>query len=114
VNSYKILKENIACADIRKMDQDEMGANKFIPVDVVVRNVSPLGKTQGKGLYVKPGIKTGGECSGAPQTRHKPIGKIFKMKVQAVSKAGIKIERLMEENRKIRNQVKKLISIFQG
>jgi len=31
-----------------------------------------------------------------------------------MSKAGIKIERLMEENRKIRNQVKKLISIFQG
>ncbi|MBW1939131.1 MAG: hypothetical protein JRI67_10290, partial [Deltaproteobacteria bacterium] len=30
------------------------------------------------------------------------IGKIFKMKAQAVSKAGIKIERLMEENRKIR------------
>ena len=42
------------------------------------------------------------------------IGKIFKMKAQAVSKAGIKIERLMEENRKIRSQVKKLISIFQG
>ena len=42
------------------------------------------------------------------------IGKIFKMKAQAVSKAGIKIERLMEENRKMRNQVKKLISIFQG
>jgi len=36
------------------------------------------------------------------------------MKAQAVSKAGIKIERLMEEDRKIRNQVKKLISIFQG
>jgi len=34
------------------------------------------------------------------------------MKAQAVSKAAIKIERLMEENRKIRNQVKKLISIF--
>jgi len=31
-----------------------------------------------------------------------------------VSKAGIKIARFMEENRKIRNQVKKLISIFQG
>jgi len=42
------------------------------------------------------------------------IGKIFKMKAQAVSKAGIKIERLMKENRKIRSQVKKLISIFQG
>jgi chromosomal replication initiation ATPase DnaA len=42
------------------------------------------------------------------------IGKIFKMKAQAVSKAGIKIERLMKENRKIRNQVKKLISIFEG
>jgi hypothetical protein len=42
------------------------------------------------------------------------IGKIFKMRAQAVSKAGIKIERLMEENRKIRNKVKKLISIFQG
>jgi chromosomal replication initiation ATPase DnaA len=42
------------------------------------------------------------------------IGKIFKMKAQAVSNAGIKIERLVEENRKIRNQVKKLISIFQG
>ena len=42
------------------------------------------------------------------------IGKILKMNAQAVSKAGIKIERLMEENRKIRSQVKKLISIFQG
>lgn len=42
------------------------------------------------------------------------IGKIFKMKAQAVSKAGIKIERLMEENRKIRSQVNKLISIFEG
>ena len=42
------------------------------------------------------------------------IGKIFKMKAQAVSKAGIKIERLMEENREIRSQVEKLISIFQG
>ena len=42
------------------------------------------------------------------------IGKIFKMKAQAVSKAGIKIERMMKENRKIRGQVKKLISIFQG
>jgi DNA topoisomerase VI subunit B len=40
--------------------------------------------------------------------------KIFKMKAQAVSKAGIKIERFMEENRKIRNKVKELISIFQG
>jgi len=36
------------------------------------------------------------------------------LKAQAVSNAGIKIERLVEENRKIRNQVKKLISIFQG
>jgi hypothetical protein len=36
------------------------------------------------------------------------------MKAQAASKAGTKIERLMEENRKIRSQVKKLISIFQG
>jgi hypothetical protein len=36
------------------------------------------------------------------------------MKAQAVSKASIKIERLMEENRKIRNQVNKLISIFEG
>jgi hypothetical protein len=42
------------------------------------------------------------------------IGKIFKMKAQAVNKAGIKIERLMEENRKIRSQVNKLISIFEG
>jgi len=42
------------------------------------------------------------------------IGNIFKMKAQAVSKAGIKIERMMEENRKIRNQVKKLISTFEG
>jgi len=42
------------------------------------------------------------------------VGKIFKMRAQAVSKAGIKIERLMEENRKIRSQVKKLISIFEG
>jgi hypothetical protein len=31
-----------------------------------------------------------------------------------VSRAGIKIERLMEESRKIRSQVKKLISVFQG
>jgi predicted RNA-binding protein len=31
-----------------------------------------------------------------------------------VSKAGIKIETMMKENRKIRGQVKKLISIFQG
>jgi len=38
------------------------------------------------------------------------IGKIFKMKAQAVSKAGIKIERLMKENRKIKSQVNKLIS----
>ena len=38
---------------------------------------------------------------------------LFKMKAQAVSKAGIKIERLMEENREIRSQVKKLI-FFQG
>jgi len=38
----------------------------------------------------------------------------IRRKAQAVSKADIKIERLMEENRKIRNQVKKLISIFQG
>jgi hypothetical protein len=36
------------------------------------------------------------------------------MRAQAVSKAGIKIERLMEENRKIRSQVKKLISTFEG
>ena len=42
------------------------------------------------------------------------IGKIFKMRAQAVSKAGIKIERMMKENRKIRGQVKKLISTFQG
>ena len=42
------------------------------------------------------------------------IGKIFKMKAQAVSKAGIKIERLVKENGKIRNQVNKLISIFEG
>jgi chromosomal replication initiation ATPase DnaA len=33
------------------------------------------------------------------------IGKIFKMRAQAVSKAGIKIERVMKENRKIRGQV---------
>jgi hypothetical protein len=51
------------------------------------------------------------------------IGKIFKMKAQAVSKAGlsavlaqagIKIERLIKENRKIRSQVNKLNSIFEG
>jgi hypothetical protein len=36
------------------------------------------------------------------------------MRAQAVSKAGIKIERMMKENRKIRGQVKKLISTFQG
>jgi chromosomal replication initiation ATPase DnaA len=38
------------------------------------------------------------------------IGKIFNMKAQA----GIKAETLMKENRKIRNQVNKLISIFEG
>jgi hypothetical protein len=42
------------------------------------------------------------------------IGKIFKMKAQAVSKAGINLERLMKKNRKIRSQVNKLISIFEG
>lgn len=42
------------------------------------------------------------------------IGKIFKMKAQAVSKAGIKIEKMMRENREISKQVKKLISIFEG
>ena len=36
------------------------------------------------------------------------------MKAQTVSKAGTKIEKLMEENRGIRSQVKKLTSIFQG
>jgi hypothetical protein len=36
------------------------------------------------------------------------------MRAQVVSKVGIKIERFMEENRKIRIQVKKIISIFQG
>ena len=45
---------------------------------------------------------------------HCEIGKIFKMKAQTVSKAGIKIERLMKENRKIKSQVNKLISIFEG
>ena len=42
------------------------------------------------------------------------IGKIFKMKAPAVSKAGTKIERLMGGSREIRSQVEKLISIFQG
>jgi hypothetical protein len=50
----------------------------------------------------------------ARHTTNGEIGKIFKMKAQAVSKAGIKIERLVKENRKIRNQVNKLISIFEG
>jgi len=36
------------------------------------------------------------------------------MKIQEVSKAGIKIERLRAENKKIRSQVKKLISTFHG
>jgi len=45
---------------------------------------------------------------------NREIGKIFKMKAQAVSKAGIKIERLMEDNRKIRSQVNKLNSIFEA
>ena len=31
-----------------------------------------------------------------------------------MSKAGVKIERLMEENRELTSPVKKLISIFQG
>ena len=42
------------------------------------------------------------------------IGSIFKMKAQAVSKAGIKIEKLINENRRIRRQVNKLISIFEA
>jgi putative transposase len=42
------------------------------------------------------------------------IGKIFNMKAQAVSKAGIKIEKLIKENGKIRNQINKLISTFEG
>ena len=40
------------------------------------------------------------------------IGKIFRMRAQAVSKAWIKIERLMEKNRKTRIKLKKLISTF--
>jgi hypothetical protein len=36
------------------------------------------------------------------------------MKAQAVSKAVVKIERLMEENRELTSPVKKLISIFRG
>jgi hypothetical protein len=39
--------------------------------------------------------------------------KIFKLKVQAVIKAGIKIERMRKENRKIRGQAKKIIFTFQ-
>ena len=42
------------------------------------------------------------------------IGKIFKMKARAVSKAGTKIERVMEENKNTGSQVKKLISNFRG
>jgi len=42
------------------------------------------------------------------------IGNIFKMRAQSVSKAGIKIERMIKEHRKIRSQVKNLISILQG
>jgi hypothetical protein len=38
--------------------------------------------------------------------------KIFKLKVQAVIKAGIKIERMRKDNRKIRDQAKKIISTF--
>jgi len=41
------------------------------------------------------------------------IGNIFKMRAQSVSKAGIKIERMIKEHRKIRSQVKNLISILQ-
>jgi len=48
-----------------------------------------------------------------PIPPNREIGKIFKMKAHAVSKAGTKIERLIEENREIRSQVKKLISTFQ-
>jgi len=40
--------------------------------------------------------------------------KMFKMKVQAVIKAGIKIERMRTDNRKIRGQAKKIISTFQA
>jgi len=39
---------------------------------------------------------------------------MFKMKVQAVIKAGIKIERMRTDNRKIRGQAKKIISTFQA
>jgi len=35
------------------------------------------------------------------------------MKVQAVIKAGIKIERMRKENRKIRGHAKKIIFAFQ-
>lgn len=45
---------------------------------------------------------------------NREIGKILRMRMQAVGRAGIKIERLMEENRKIRSQANKLISTFQG
>ena len=57
-----------------------------------------------------------------PARRFEPTGNkgvspgkgVIKVKAQAVSKTSTKIERLMEENRKIRSQVKKLISTFQG
>ena len=35
------------------------------------------------------------------------------MKVQAVSKSRIEIERMMKENRKIRSRVEKLVSTFE-
>ena len=40
------------------------------------------------------------------------IGKTFKMRAQTVRKEGIKIERMMKEDRKMRNQLKRLISAF--
>jgi len=45
-------------------------------------------------------------------TFYREIGKIFKVRAQAVNKVRIKIERLMKKNRKIRSRVKKLSSTF--
>jgi hypothetical protein len=58
-------------------------------------------------MNIPPEIKTRFDGKGE-------IGNIFKMRAQAVSKVEIKIEGMIKEHRKIRSQVKNLISILQG
>jgi hypothetical protein len=58
-------------------------------------------------MNIPPEIKTRFDGKGE-------IGNIFKLRAQAVSKAGIKIEGMIKEYRKIRSPVKNLISILHG